>query len=372
MRILDRQHGKGMRGRKDPWLNDWASGPETLPESVLESNRVDYIGEIRQHGLDDGFFHSRTPDFAKIRVPLLSAANWGGLGLHSRGNFEGFLQSASPQKWLEVHVGMHEEYFYMPYGFDLQKRFFDHFLKGVDNGWEKEPPVLLTIRYVDHFAQRKENEWPLARTKWARVYLNSWGRMLNWGPPERPGKQSFAADGPGITFASAPLVEQTELTGPISCRLYVSSSTTDADLFLTLRAFDLGGKELDFRGAMDSHTPLSQGWLRASHRKLDQLRSKPYRPYHSHDEVQKLRPGAVYELDVELWPTCAVLPRGYRIALTVQGRDFERPDSTERWKGSGPFLHNDPVDRPESEFKGTTELHTGANEVSHLLLPLIP
>ena len=372
LRILDRQHGKGSRGWKDPWLNDWVAGPETLTESELEANRVDYVNELRRHSLEDGFFHSRTPDLGRVMVPLLSAANWGGLGLHARGNFEGFVLAGSSQKWLEVHVGMHEELFYSEYGLDLQKRFFDHFLKGADNGWDREPRVALTVRYVDHFEQRKENEWPLARTNWTRIYLGAQGQTLTWGPPERPGKLAFEAEGDGLTFASAPLQEKTEITGPMAARLYVSSSTEDADLFLTFRAFGPGGNEVDFRGAMDSHTPLSQGWLRASHRKIDAARSKAYRPYHTHDEVRKLNPSMVYELNVELWPTCVVLPAGHHLALTVQGRDFERKESKEKWKGSGPFLHNDPFNRPKDVFNGTTEIYTGANEVSCLLLPLIP
>ena len=96
-------------------------------------------------------------------------------------------------------------------------------------------------------------------------------------------------------------------------------------LFVTVQAFSPDGREVEFQGTIDSHTPLAQGWLRASHRKLDKVRSLPYRPYHVHDNKRPLTPGQVYELDVEVWPMCIVLPAGFRIAMNIAGRDFERP-----------------------------------------------
>ncbi|GAI25438.1 unnamed protein product, partial [marine sediment metagenome] len=98
---------------------------------------------------------------------------------------------------------------------------------------------------------------------------------------------------------------------------------SDADIFVVLRVFDTVGKEVVFQGALDPHTPVGQGWLRASHRKLDPKRSLPYRPYHTHDEKQPLKPGQMVELDIEIWPTCIVVPKGYRIALTIRGKDYE-------------------------------------------------
>jgi predicted acyl esterase len=92
-----------------------------------------------------------------------------------------------------------------------------------------------------------------------------------------------------------------------------------------VRVFTPNMKEITFQGALDPHTPIAQGWLRASHRKLDPKLTLPYRPYHPHDEVQPLTPGKVYDLNVEIWPTCIVVPAGYRIGLTVRGRDYEYP-----------------------------------------------
>ena len=100
----------------------------------------------------------------------------------------------------------------------------------------------------------------------------------------------------------------------------MSSATEDADLFLVVRAFSPDMKELVFQGALDPHTPLAQGWLRVSHRKLDKKLTLPYRPYHTHDEEQKLKKGEVVRVDVEVWPTCIVVPAGYRLALRCAAR----------------------------------------------------
>ena len=138
------------------------------------------------------------------------------------------------------------------------------------------------------------------------------------------------------------------------------------------------GVEVTFPGAVEPRAPIAQGWLRASHRKLDPRRSLPYRPYHTHDERQPLVPGQVYEVDVELWPTCIVVPQGYRLAMTVQGRDFEREASGLRlgpWqamRGSGPFVHNLPWDRRPEIFGGRVTVYGGGVTPSHLLLPVIP
>src|SRR5207248_6910916 len=113
-------------------------------------------------------------------------------------------------------------------------------------------------------------------------------------------------------------------------KLFVSSSTRDADLFLVVRVFPPDLKEIVFQGALDPHTPIAQGWLRASHRKLDPALSTPYRPYHTHDELQPLEPGEIVELDIEIWPTSIVVPARYRIGLSIRGRDYEHPGPAHR------------------------------------------
>jgi predicted acyl esterase len=381
MQVKTVQYGAGERGKRSRVHGELVCGPEILSEEELAKNRADFGNEIRAHPLDDEYHKGRSPDWSKVKVPFLSAANWGGQGLHPRGNFEGFVRAKSKQKWLEAHGIEHWTHFYTDYGREQQLRFFDYFLHGKPNGWDRRPKVLLQVRHPgEKFVAREENEWPLKRTKWAKVYLDPADHSLCGKRPRGDATVSFEAMGDGVTFLTAPADHDIELTGPSALKLFVSSSISDADIFAVLRVFSSDMKEIVFQGALDPHTPIAQGWLRASHRKLDKKLSKPYRPYHTHDEKQPLTPGEPVELDIELWPTSIVVPKGYRVALTIRGKDYEYGGGSggrlsnfkNEFKGCGPFLHDDPRDRPPEIFAGSTTLHFDSGRRPYLLLPVIP
>jgi predicted acyl esterase len=380
MQVKTVQYGLGERGPRSRATSALVCGDETLSEPELAKNRCDFGGNILAHPLDDAYHRARSPIWEKITVPLLSAANWGGQGLHPRGNFEGFVRAASKNKWLEAHGLEHWTHFYTDYGRLLQKRFFDYFLKGEKNGWDKQPKVQLQVRHVDRFVERHEKAWPIPRAKWTKFHLNPATTALASESAQSAGKVTYDASGEGVTFVAPPMEKDTEITGPLAAKLHVSSSTADADLFLVFRVFTPDLREVTFVGAIDPHTPIAQGWLRASHRKLDPKLSRPYRPYHTHDRKQPLKPGQVVELDVEIWPTSIVVPKGHRIALTVRGKDYEWQKSTgarlsnfkNELLGCGPFLHNDPRDRPSKVFGGKVTLHAGPKHPSYILLPIIP
>lgn len=379
MQVKTVQHGVGERGRKSPITGEWACGPETLSEEQLIASREDMWSELVSREFDGPYYRERSGDLSRVTVPLLSAANWGGHGLHGRGNFEGFVGAASDQKWLEVHGGSHWAPFYTDYGVGLQKRFFDYFLKGVDTGWSSQTPVQLNVRYVDRFELRKEHEWPLARTKWTPYQLDASDTSLSLTKATSEHTLSYAATGDGITFMTPPFDVETEFTGPSSLKLNVSSTTTDTDIFVVLRLFDPTGEEVVFQGALDPHSPLAHGWLRASHRKLDQTKSLPFRPYHTHDERQVLAPSQIVALDIEIWPTCIVVPAGYKIGLTIRGKDYiydgevaTLSNMKNPMRGCGPFEHDDDTDRPPEIFGGVTTLHFGSEFENFVLLPVIP
>jgi predicted acyl esterase len=378
--VVTVQHGVGERGLKSHVTGELVSGPETLSEEELARNRADTPGEPKQRRLFDDYYASRIADFAKIEVPLLSAANWGGIGLHLRGNIEGWLAAGSEQKWLEVHGDTHFTHFYSNYGMELQKRFFGHFLKGENTGWQKQPKVALNIRHPgEKFALRAENEWPLARTRWTKYFLSPDENALTTSERSSPAVLTYETLSDGLTFSTPPLDRPLEITGPVAAKLWISSETRDADLILALRVFDPSGKEVTFVGANDPRTPVAMGWLRASHRKLDPEKSRPYRPWHTHDEEWPLMPGEPVEVDVEIWPTSIVVPPGYRLALNVRGKDYEvdgsdiaLPNAPYPMKGAGPFLHVDSDDRPPAIFATRNSLHFAPGRQPYLLLPVIP
>jgi predicted acyl esterase len=306
------------------------------------------------------------PALDHIEVPVLSAGNWGGAGLHLRGNVEGYLAAGSKYKILQIHVGDHVAPFYSLEGRLLQMRFLEQFLRGTDTGITREPPIRLAIRDDgDRHHWRYESEWPIGRTAWTAYHLNAEHRLLSTEQPSRAAGVTYSAernaDDASVRLSTAPFGHDTEVTGPIALRLWVSSSGTDADLFAVIRNLAPEGTEVTYPGPRPGGPRIAAayGWLRASHRKLDPVRSTPYRPFHTHDEIQKLTPGEPVCVEIEIWPTSIVFPAGHRLVLEVGSRDDKRTT----------FQHSDARDRV---YGGTTTIHAGERFDSRLLLPIIP
>ena len=379
MQILRVQHGLGERGLRNEHTGEYVCGEQTLSDEELRANRVDVKASPRAHPLDDEFHRERSANWERVEVPFLSAASWGGQGLHPRGNYEAFMRAASREKWLECHGYSHWTTFYTNYGRELQLRFFGHFLKGEDT-WSEQPRVQLQVRHAgERYVPRAETQWPLAGTRWTRLYLHADELGLADAPASHESSVRYTPLGDGVTFRAPAWERDVEITGPLAAKLWVSSATVDADLFLVVRLFDPDGAEVLFQGTVDPRTPIAQGWLRASHRTLDPRLSQPWRPYHSHDESESLQPGQVYELDMEIWPTCIVVPAGHHLALTVRGSDFDHGlegvpvgDTGYVMRGCAIFFHDDPTDRSQDLFGGDVTLHTGGDTPSHLLVPVIP
>jgi predicted acyl esterase len=379
MQVKTVQHGLGDSGPKSVVTGRNACGDVTMTEEELAAQRCALGDEILAHPLDDDYHRERSPIWENVVTPLLSAGNWGGQGLHPRGNFEGYFRAAAKEKWLEVHGLEHWTEFYTDYGVQVQKRFYDCFLKDERRGWETQPKVQLQVRHPDRFELRMEDDWPIPRTQWTKYFLDLEAGSLSESVLAVAQETSFEAMGDGLTFRSAPLDHETEITGPSALKIALSSTTNDADIFVILQVFAPNGEEVVFQGAIDPHTPIGQGWLRASHRKLDEKLSLPYRPYHTHDEIQPLTAGEKVDLDIEIWPTSIVVPQGYHLAVTIRGKDYEYAGESggrlsnfkNELKGCGPFLHDDPRDRPADPFGGTTTLHSVPNSPAYVLLPII-
>ena len=348
-----------------------------LSPELLKQNRVAPVETFAKHPFDDAYYRERTPDGSRITVPLLDVANW------TDWSTEGYLASTSKQKWLRIQTGDHLTPFYSDDAIALQKRFFDHFLKGVDNGWEKQPRVAVQVRRPDGTTWRNETTWPLPGTRWERYYLDSANGSM--GPARQaaaPAEKLYPGLGDGVTFTSAPFTEETEFTGPIGLRLWVSSSTADMDVFAAVRLIDPQGRDVTFMGNSDPNVPLDLGYLRVSQRAVDPAKSTEYQPFHPHLAAVPMTPGQLYPVDVEFTePTSIVIRKGYRLALTIQGKDFgygpganivhandyELPNSN----NSGLFFAAHP-NRDPALYGGTDMLATGADHASYLLLPRIP
>ncbi len=341
--------------------------------------------------LDSGALRDAQAQWDKITVPMFTVGNWSGMALHLRGNTEAFMRAASKHKKLRIHAGSHVHPFYTENGRADQIRFFDYWLKGIDNGVMDEPPIKLAIRKGhDEIEWRHEHEWPLKRTQWTKFYFD-----LSESPPpgqpqtgilteEKPkaessstypanslgtmGSTSAASSqvmggggikpGMGVALQTPPLPHDIEVTGPLMASFWVSSESEDMDLFLTLRNFDADGNEILETGQQGAPVPVAKGWLRVSHRELDPELSLPYRPYHKHQRRLYLKPGEIVQVQVEIWPTSMVFRKGHRIRLDVQPRDGV---------GSAGYLHY------HADYNtGSNSIYAGGERESYLLLPVIP
>jgi hypothetical protein len=295
------------------------------------------------------------------------------LGLHLRGTIEGWRWISSKDKWLKIQRGSYFVSFFMPQNVALQRKFFDRYLKDIDNGWENEPRVEIEVRSTDDRIARtvRDTQYPLGNTRAEKFYLDAGLKTLVKTAQASDASATCPAMSSGFTFTTAPLDRDLEIAGPIKAHVHMSSSTPDMDLFATIRAYDPAGREVTFFASDEPAFPVSMGWLRGTHRKLDTVRSSDWIPYHTHDEYQPLNPGEIYAFDIEIWAASIALPKGSRLTLTLAGRDFEREGATGTHRGSGPFVHADPVDRPLEKYSGEQTVHSGRGRESYLQLPVI-
>ena len=178
-------------------------------------------------------------------------------------------------------------------GVELQKRFFDHFLKG-DRQRLGQAAARCSCRcaiLARSSSLRHENEWPLARTQWTQLPSRPGRDAPVRGAGEREQAISYEAMGDGVTFSTPPLERETEITGPSALKLFVSSSTTDADIFAVLRVFDPKGKEVSSRARSTRRRRSARAGCAPRTASSIPKRSLPYRPFHTHDEKQPLVPG---------------------------------------------------------------------------------
>ena len=344
------------------------------------------------HGsLDSGELRGSQAQWDKITVPMFTVGNWSGMALHLRGNTEAFTCAASKHKKMRIHAGSHVHAFYTEEGRADQLRFFDYWLKGIENGVTDEPPIKLAVRHGnDRLEWRHENEWPLARTQWTKLYFDlskpqpqgkpQSGMLARENPKSESsctypafslgtmGSTSAASSqvmggggikpGMGVALETPPLDADIEVTGPLMASFWVSSESEDMDLFLTLRNFGADGNEILETGQQGAPVPVAKGWLRVSHRELDPALTLPYRPYHKHTRRLYLKPGEIVQVQVEIWPTSMVFKKGNRIRLDVQPRDGA---------GSAGYLHY------HADYNtGHNTIYSGGARESYLLLPVIP
>jgi uncharacterized protein len=288
----------------------------------------DFLAERAAHPLDDLYWASKRPVLENIEVPALVCASWSDHGLHTRGSTEGFERISSRQKWLFTHGRKKWETFYSEQALGWQKRFLDHFLKGLDNGMDRVPKVRLEVRKAFYQQEvRSEEIWPPASVQPARLFLCAKTGSLQRDPTASDGKFQYRPTSRNGKAVFSLRFEQTvELIGSMRLKLWVSTSEgDDLDLFVVLRKLDSTRSEIFFSGYNGfERDGLAKGWLRASHRELDPSRSTPLRPWHSHTRIQKVHSGDIVPVEIEIWPSATLFETGSTLQLTIQGHDAAR------------------------------------------------
>jgi predicted acyl esterase len=286
------------------------------------------LAERQAHPLDDEYWASKLPALENIEVPALICASWSDHGLHTRGSIEAFERISSGQKWLFTHGRKKWETFYSAEALGWQKRFLDHFLKDIENGMDRMPRVCLEVRKAFYQqAVRGEQTWPPASVEPTMLYLCARTASLRAEPVGPEGKVQYRPTSRhGKAVFSCQFEQPAELIGSMRLKLWVSTSEgDDLDLFVVLKKLDSAGREVLFSGFNGYERDcVAKGWLRASHRELDQSRSTPLRPWHSHTRIQKLGRGEAVPLDIEIWPSATFFEAGSTLQLTIQGHDAAR------------------------------------------------
>ena len=320
----------------------------------------DFLGERERHPLDDAYWSSKRPILEDIEVPALVCASWSDHGLHTRGSIEGFERISSRKKWLFTHVRKKWETFYGDEALALQKRFFDYFLRDIDNGMMGVPRVRLEVlrAYYQHDV-RYEDTWPIESVQPVRLYLCASTSELRREVQEESSVQYRSTgkrenDRASFSFR---FDESTELTGGMRLKLWVSTSEgDDLDLFVVIRKFDSIQREVFFSGYNGyERDAAAKGWLRASHRELDESRSTPLRPWLSHTHIQKLRPDEIVPLEIEIWPSSTLFEAGSTLQVAIKGHDAAKYPA---------FGHRKLVNR------GLHTIFTGGRYEAHLVIPV--
>lgn len=322
------------------------------------------------------------PRIERITIPTLLCASWSDKGLHTRGTFEAYRRIPAKDKWLYTHGGAKWDRFYGKEGLEYQKKFFDHYLKGLENGWKDTPRVRLEIRETrDEYQVRNESEFPLARTQYKKLHLDAGNGSLSANAPKNERKIAYPSTQGGSASFGFTFDEDTELTGYMKVKLWVAAkNATDMDLFVTIRKFagpydprsEIGkpleatlgqgtvarGNEIYFRG-MNGHAydMAARGQMRVSQRELDEKLSTPYQPVQKFQGEKKLKPGEIVPVEIALLPSSTLFRKGESMSLTIQGYcPVQNPLVWYDW------LIN----------KGDHIIYTGGKHDSYLEVPVIP
>ncbi|MDE2464114.1 MAG: CocE/NonD family hydrolase [Alphaproteobacteria bacterium] len=268
----------------------------------------------------DAWYQSRTPDIERIQVPMLVCGSFSDHSLHSRGSFEVFRRAASPKKWLYTHRGGKWSTYYSQRATAARHAFFDHFLKGEENGWDQRPPVHLEIYDggPEPTAVVHEDSWPPTNLRWRTLGLDMGAMTLAEEPLANASELPFSSR--SVLRFRWTVPESMDIIGPMAMRIWLrTKGARDLTLFVGVRKFR-AGVEVGFEGSYGySGDIVSKGWQRVAHRELDNKLSTLAQPVHTHARAELLSTGDVVPVDIALQQHATRFLKGDVLQLDLRG-----------------------------------------------------
>ena len=350
--------------------------PRMLERSFVGHNlREDLVAEAEQHPLLDELWESKIPAFENITVPAYVVASYSN-SIHTPGTFRGWRRIASAEKWLRIHNTMEWPDYYEDKNQTDLLRFFDHYLKGVGNGWGDTPRVRYSVLDLEGGDQidLPAGEFPPEGTVETKYYLDA-GALTTQAPMAAASADYDAESADGQASFTIRFPSAARFVGYPKLRLWVEADgSDDMDLFVFLQKLNAEGEPLE-QFNVPNHGPQMQamtrngaailkykgsnGRLRVSMRRLDERHSTDTVPVHSFDRVEKLAPGQAACVDIDLFPIGLALKPGEQLRLVVSGHHV-----------LGGVMPG--ADNVSGDNRGRHVIHTGGERASFLQLPLQP
>ena len=344
--------------RDDPDVKNYPNLVHMLHYPLSHPQFIDWV----VNPLDGPFYQEDAPisKAGRVKIPAYMSVKWG-RGWTVDGTIDCFQALRGPKKLeLQPPPPMQERPFHEFH--DTMIRWYDYWLKGIDTGIMDGPAIRIFVEGIKKW--RDEHEWPLARTRWMEFYLRPRHQLSL--EPEPLGVSSAPPDGfyqspltvtnviQVLRYVSPPTVEDTEITGPAVLYLYASIDSDDTNFIVRVNDIDPSG----------NRTPLTAGYLKATHREVDEGRSTSWRPHHPHTRAVPVKPGEICRYAIRIYSMSNVFKAGHRIELEIR--------SQEPWDDPlAALLPPDAFHLPSGRAT-THKIYRDRDHLSHLLLPVIP
>jgi len=365
---------------------------------------TDWMARLRASPFNDrALYNPHSKSFMRPQIEEATAAVWivgpqTGAVIHQLGSSETFIHSTAARAKKFEFIDAWFPHCHSSETVAAHRRYFDYWLKGIENGAMDEPPVRVQVRTGNAaYYEIHENTWPIARTRYTRLYLDAspsdwsgdglrsdflrishtpplveksvgYDAHLELGKPI-PFPKAYVGGTPrwrtGISFVSNPMPEELVLVGYMKVGLWVASTSSDMDVHVSLRVIDAQDREIRYEALVmpvdaEHIHPVGYGALKVSHRKLDEGRTTEYWPVHTHAEADysPLEKDQVVAIELGLNPSSALIRKGCRLRLDIQ------PIS--------------PAGVPARAYDAsyhlgaTNAIYTGPDRPSYVQLPVIP